>query len=275
MRRIITMTVTRTERIGPHMVRVFAGGSGFDDFTPHGSTDAYVKLVFFKPGVAYPDTVDLDAIRACCAPEDHPVLRTYTIRSVDDDRREVAIDFVVHGAEGVAGPWADTVAAGEALRFIGPGGGYSPNPEADWHLLVGDESALPAIAAAVEALPDDATAQVFVEVAGPQGEVDFDTSARVDVHWVHRGTPPDRAPDHLVGDRAPLIAAVRGARWLPGQVQAFVHGEARTVMANLRPYLRTERAVDPRWLSISGYWRRGRTEEGFRAGKREHTTTER
>ena len=121
----------------------------------------------------------------------------------------------------------------------------------------------------------DATAQVFVEVSGPHDEVDFDTSARVDVHWVHRGTPPDRAPDHLVGDRAPLIAAVRGARWLPGQVQAFVHGEARTVMANLRPYLRTERAVDPRWLSISGHWRRGRTEEGFRAGKREHTTTER
>ena len=81
-------------------------------------------------------------------------------------------------------------------------------------------------------------------------------------------------PDDRAGDNAPLIAAVRAAEWLPGQVHAFVHGEAQTVMHNLRPYLRKERGVGAEWASISGYWRRGRTEETFRQWKRELAAAE-
>ncbi|MEE9244185.1 MAG: SIP domain-containing protein, partial [Mycobacterium sp.] len=76
--------------------------------------------------------------------------------------------------------------------------------------------------------------------------------------------------DDRAGDHAPLIAAVKEAAWLPGQVQVFIHGEAQAVMHNLRPYIRQERGVDIKWArSISGYWRRGRTEETFRQWKRE------
>ena len=71
------------------------------------------------------------------------------------------------------------------------------------------------------------------------------------------------------GDHAPLIAAVKEALWLPGQPHVFIHGEAQAVMHNLRTYVRKERGVDAKWASISGYWRRGRTEETFRQWKAE------
>ena len=90
------------------------------------------------------------------------------------------------------------------------------------------------------------------------------------MRWVYRGGRPDLVSEDHAGDHAPLIAAVKEADWLPGQVQVFIHGEAQTVMHNLRPYIRKERGVDAKWAgSISGYWRRGRTEETFRQWKRE------
>ena len=79
--------------------------------------------------------------------------RTYTVRSWAPAARELTLDFVVHGDEGLAGPWAQQAQPGQQVRFLGPGGAYSPSQDADWHLLAGDESALPAIAAALEAMP--------------------------------------------------------------------------------------------------------------------------
>ncbi|CPX08819.1 Conserved hypothetical protein (siderophore-interacting?) [Mycobacteroides abscessus] len=128
---------------------------------------------------------------------------------------------------------------------------------------------------ALQALPEKARAKVFVEVADPQDEIDFDTRGDVDVVWVHRGAGADEIGEEHAGDNAPLVAAVRSAEWLPGQVQVFIHGEAQTVMHNLRPYIRKERGVAPKWAeSISGYWRRGRTEETFRVWKQELAAAE-
>lgn len=75
------------------------------------------------------------------------------MRAWDEQSRRLTLDFVVHGDTGIAGPWAASVDVGEVLVFEGPGGGYAPDPTADWHLLVGDESAVPAIAAAMLAVP--------------------------------------------------------------------------------------------------------------------------
>jgi NADPH-dependent ferric siderophore reductase len=157
---------------------------------------------------------------------------------------------------------------------MGPSGAYAPDPSADWHLLAGDESALPAIAAALEALSVDATAQVFVEIAGPDDEIELRSPADVEIKWIYRGGRADLVPADRAGDRAPLIDAVKEATWLPGQVQVFIHGEAQAVMHNLRPYVRKERGVDAKWASISGYWRRGRTEETFRQWKAELAAAE-
>jgi NADPH-dependent ferric siderophore reductase len=189
---------------------------------------------------------------------------------VDTERREISIDFVVHGEHGVAGPWATAAVPGQPAYLMGPSGGYAPDPAADWHLLAGDEAAVPAISAALEALPDNAVGQVFIEVGAPDDEIDLTAPPGVDVTWIYRGGRADLVPGDQAGDHAPLIEAVKGASWLPGQVQVFIHGEAQTVMHNLRPYIRKERGVDAKWASsISGYWRRGRTEETFRQWKSE------
>jgi NADPH-dependent ferric siderophore reductase len=152
---------------------------------------------------------------------------------------------------------------------MGPSGAYAPDPAADWHLLAGDESGLPAISAALEALPPNAIGKAFIEVSGPDDEIELTAPDGVDVHWIYRGGRADLVSEDKAGDNAPLVTAVKEMLWLPGQVQVFAHGEAQAIMHNLRPYLRKERGVEAKWASISGYWRRGRTEETFRQWKAE------
>jgi NADPH-dependent ferric siderophore reductase len=263
--------VVHTEQIAPHMVRVVLGGTGFDTFTPVEFTDSYVKLAIVSKNVdvdALPRPLTIDSFEGL-EPTQQPVVRTYTVRKADPAAREITIDFVVHGEHGVAGPWAAAAQPGDPAYLMGPSGAYAPDPSADWHLLAGDEAGVPAISAAVEALPADAIGKVFLEVAGPEDEIAIAAPEGVEVTWIYRGGRADLVPEEQAGDFAPLIDAVKGAFWLPGQVQVFIHGEAQAVMHNLRPYIRKERGVDAKWASISGYWRRGRTEETFRQWKRE------
>jgi NADPH-dependent ferric siderophore reductase len=152
---------------------------------------------------------------------------------------------------------------------MGPSGAYSPDPAADWHLLAGDEAGLPAIGAALEAMAPDAVGVAFMEVSGPDDEIELVAPEGIQIRWIYREGRADLVPEDRAGDHAPLIAAVKEALWLPGQVQVFIHGEAQAVMHNLRSYVRKERGVDAKWASISGYWRRGRTEETFRQWKAE------
>ncbi len=260
------LSVLRTQQVTPAMRRLVLGDApdapgGFDAFAAgwSGCTDAYVKLVFLAVGHTYPDPLDLAEIRETMPPEAWPILRTYTVRRFDPEARELWIDFVVHGDEGVAGPWADQAQPGETVHARGPGGAYRPDPEADHHLLVGDEAALPAIAASVESLPAGARATVFLEVAGPEEEQAVESTADVDLHWLHRdGAAP--------GTTSLLDDAVRAWDWPEGRVQVFLHGEAG-LLSTVRPYVMKERGVDRRDASISAYWRHGDTEESFREWK--------
>ncbi|QIS03522.1 siderophore-interacting protein [Nocardia brasiliensis] len=236
-----TLTVQRTEWLSPHLIRVHLGGPGFAAFKDNEFTDSYVKFIFERDGIE--------------------VLRTYTVRSVDQEAGELAADFVYHGAEGIAGPWAAEVEPGATIDLYGPGGAYAPRSDADWHLLAGDEAALPAIAAALEAMDADAVGYAFVEVAGPDDELPLRKPDGIELTWLHRGS---RAPGEV------LAESVRSAPWKDGQVQVFIHGEAKAVMHDLRRYVRREHNVPAEWAaSISGYWRSGRTEEGFREWKAE------
>lgn len=274
-RPVHTFEVVRREQLTDHMVRLVLGrngANGFDKFSPNEFSDAYVKIAIVPDGVdvaALPKPLTLDSFQELPA-EQRPTVRTYTVRNVDAERGEITIDFVVHGEQGVAAPWAAAVQPGQPAYLMGPSGAYTPDPAADWHLLAGDEAALPAISAALEALPDNAIGKVFIEVAGPGDEIALTAPDGVEVTWIHRGGRADLVGDDHAGDNAPLIAAVKEAAWLPGQVQVFIHGEAQAVMHNLRPYIRKERGVPAKWAaSISGYWRRGRTEETFRQWKAE------
>jgi NADPH-dependent ferric siderophore reductase len=270
-RPVHTFKVVRREELTSHMFRVVLGGSGFDTFTPSKFTDSYVKLVFVGDDVvmaSLPQPLTLDSF-ADLPPAEQPVVRTLTVRRADPAAREIAIDVVVHGEHGAAGLWAATAEPGQPVYLMGPSGAYAPDPAADWHLLAGDETALPAISVALEALPANAIGQAFIEIAGPEDEIPLTAPQGVRIDWIYRGGRADLIGEDRAGDFAPLIEAVKSAPWLPGQVHAFVHGEAQAVMHNLRPYIRKDREVDAKWASISGYWRRGRTEETFRQWKRE------
>ncbi|MCV7179091.1 siderophore-interacting protein [Mycolicibacterium sphagni] len=266
-----TFQVVSTEQIAPHMVRVVLGGTGFDTFKPGEFTDSYVKFVFLRDDVDVAKLerpLTLDSFKEL-SPEQQPTVRTYTVRRVDAAARQITVDFVVHGEHGVAGPWAAAAQPGDTIYLMGPSGAYSPDPGADWHLFAGDEAGLPAISAALEALPSNAIGKAFIEVAGPEDEIDLVAPESVAINWIYRGGRADLVGDERAGDNAPLIEAVTTTLWLPGQAQVFIHGEAQAVMHNLRPYVRKERGVDAKWASISGYWRRGRTEETFRQWKKE------
>ncbi|MET8894357.1 siderophore-interacting protein [Streptomyces albogriseolus] len=252
-----TGVVVRTERLTPHMHRVVLGGEGLAGVSADTCTDHYVKLLFPAPGAVYPEPFDLQRIRAEFPREQWPVTRTYTIRHWDPDHRELTLDFVIHGDEGLAGPWATNARPGDIVRFLGPGGAYAPDPAADWHLLAGDESALPAIARALESLPQGARAFAFLEIAGPEEEQKIDSD--VEIRWLHRG-------DRRVGEA--LVEAVRALDRPEGRVHAFVHGEAHFVK-ELRRLLRVDRAIPREDLSISGYWRLGHNEDGWQASKKE------
>ncbi|MFC4068239.1 siderophore-interacting protein [Actinoplanes subglobosus] len=248
--------VTRVEQLTPHMVRVVVGGDALARIEAGQFTDHYIKVHFPLPGVTYPEPFDMGVIRETLPRAEWPCVRTYTVRKWLPEAGEMWVDFVVHGDEGVAGPWAASARPGDPFRFMGPGGGYAPDAAADWHLLAGDESALPAISAALERMPEGARVHAFLEVSGPDEEQKIETPADAEITWLHRDA----------GER--LVDAVRGLAFPPGRVQAFVHGEANFVR-DLRRFLRVEHGIPMDQLSISGYWRRGMNEDGWQSSKRE------
>ncbi|MGH8794506.1 MAG: siderophore-interacting protein [Stackebrandtia sp.] len=260
-RSVVELTVLRVERLTPHMVRVVMGGEDVAAVSAVEHADSYVKLLFPPPGVVYPEPFCLDTIQKTLPRQQQPVRRSYTVRDFDADLGELTIDFAVHGLGGVAGPWADRARPGDRLRMLTPKGAYSPSPQADWHLLVGDESAIPAIGAALRRMPAGTRAHVIVQVADLLEEQKFDTDADVEYTWLHRDAR-DRADA-----RQELVDAVASFEFPAGQGHFFVHGEAETVMKRIRPHLLNARGVHRDWLSISGYWRLGDADEAFRRWK--------
>ena len=118
---------------------------------------------------------------------------------------------------------------------------------------------MPAIAVALERLPDDAVGHAVVEVHDARDEVDLPRPSGIELTWIHQG-------DHRPG--ALLVDAVRSLPWPDDDVQGFVHGEAAAVR-DIRRYLRIERGLGLDRLSVSGYWRLGHDDEGWRSSKRE------
>ncbi|WP_426976169.1 siderophore-interacting protein [Pseudarthrobacter sp. O4] len=256
----INLSVLRREQLSPHMVRVVAGGPGFDGYVNNGFVDRYIKIAFPQPGIEYPEPLDLWAIRESMPREEWPHTRTYTVRWVDVQARELAIDFVIHGDEGLAGPWAASARPGDSLVFTGPGGGYNPDPAADWYLFAGDESALPAISAAIESLPEHARGLAFLEVDGDAEIQSLAAPAGVELRWLLRGGVPAGASELLVN-------AVRDTEWPEGRVQVFAHGE-RGYMKSLRDVFYGQRGLERGQVSLSGYWAMGRVEDDFQAEKK-------
>ncbi|QDP94542.1 siderophore-interacting protein [Microlunatus elymi] len=258
-RKIRTATVARKQWLNPDMVRLYFTGPDLSELPELTFTDHYVKILFPPAGADFSWPFDPDALRESAPADQWPVTRTYTIRSFDRDSGELAIDFVVHGDEGLAGPWAAAAEPGAQIGFRGPGGAYAPQDDFDSHLLAGDEAAIPAIAAALDRLPAHARATVYLEVSDSEHHQPLPAEDRTSVVWVHRGDRP-------YGE--PLARTVREQGLPDGKLQVFIHGNAEMIK-DLRRYLFVEQHLDRRQVSISGYWRTGQNEDAWQSGKRE------
>ncbi|MTV24982.1 siderophore-interacting protein [Nitriliruptoraceae bacterium ZYF776] len=251
-------TVVAVERPTPSLVRVVLAGQGLAGFATPQGTDAYVNVAFPPAGAPYAAPFDLDEVRELPR-ELQPHRRRYTVRRFDPVDGHLTLELVVHGDAGVGGAWARRVRLGDALVLQGPSGTYRPDPDADWHLFAGDESALPAIAASLEAVPAGVPAVARIVVDGPAHEVPLASPGALDLRWLHRGTATD--PSRLLAD------AVRDLVVPPGRCHAFVHGEAGEIR-EVRRHLLGERGLARTDLSCSPYWRRGHDDESWRQVKR-------
>src|SRR5580693_563104 len=253
------LSVLRRDQLSPHTVRITAGGPEFDALRMNDFTDKYAKILFVDPGLGLTPPYDLAALRESLPPDRQPVTRTYTLRRADPESQELTIDFVVHGDEGIAAPWAAQAEPGDLLTLSGAGGAYHPDPGRDWHLLAGDESALPAICSALEALPGDARGIAYLETCDPGEYLDTTPPSGMEVTWLHRPEP---------GRRPRLLAdALLAGPWLSGRADVFAHGERESMKA-VRAALKA-RLGEGDQLSLSGYWASGRTEDVFQSEKRQ------
>ncbi len=254
--------VLSVRRLTPRMLRVVLGGPGLSDFQAGQFTDHYVKLQIPPPGSSYSAPFDLEEVRARLPSEQWPQTRTYTVQNWDAERQRLSIDFVIHGDTGVAGPWAAAAEPGDKIQLRGnPGGAYAPDPQADWHLMVGDASVLPAISASLARVPAGIPVHVLVEVDGPEEERELRSPGELQLTWIH-GDAADPEPSGR------LRRAVSQLDFPRGRVHCFVHGEASAVRA-IRLHLLADRGLPREAMSISGYWKRDRTEDGWREDKPE------
>lgn len=257
--------VTLVEDLSPRMKRITFGGPGLAEFATSGATDEYVNALFIPDGAPYSVPFDVDAARSLDDATLRPRGRRYSIRS--HDAASVVIDFVVHGDVGYAGRWANHAQPGDLLQMVGPSGGYHPSPDADWYLMVGDESALPAIARSLEAVPSGVPAIAVVVVDDAASEIDLSSPADLRLRWIHRSAEGD---EH--GSCADRLVTVLAAIDVPaGEPSVFVHGEAAEVRA-VRRHLVADRGIERDGASISPYWRRGQNDEAWREVKRQFVT---
>jgi NADPH-dependent ferric siderophore reductase len=217
-----TLSVRRVETISPHVRSVTLGGEELADFVSL-SFDDHVKLLLPV---------------ADGAP---PVARDYTPRHFDAAARELTIEFALHG-DGPAAAWAARAKAGQQLGIGGPRGSFIVPTDLDWHLLVGDDSALPAIARRLAELPAGATVWAIVQMANPADHRPLPSAANVRLQWV--------------SDAAQCLAAVRALQLPGGEGFAWCAGEASS-MAVLRRVLVNELGVDRHAVRAAAYWKRG------------------
>ncbi|NRB56265.1 MAG: siderophore-interacting protein [Salinicola sp.] len=243
-------TVLNRQLVTPHMLRLTFGGEGMAEF-PDDQESAYIKLIV----PAQDETATSKG-----APG---TMRTYTVRHQRPG--QIDVDVVLHEDGGPAATWAAAAQQGDTILIGGPGPVKRLPAAADWYLLVGDMTSLPAIGANLERLPPDASGYAIIEVTSEADIQWFDLPDGMRINWLinpHPGSDSDR-----------LVDALREFDWLPGVPGIWVACEF-AAMRKLRRHLIDERGVDKRAMYISSYWKLGTSEDGHRIVKREDADSE-
>ena len=231
----------------PYLVRVTLHGAELEGFTS-ASFDDHVKLFFPEPGARFPLMPEIGPDgpprRAADADGPRPIARDYTPRRFDPVRGELDIDFVMHGP-GPAANWVARANRGDYLGIAGPRGSFVISPGFDWHLLIGDDTAMPAIGRRLEELPRGSRVIAVIEVAGLAGHLDFATEADLDLIWTHRSGRADSA----------LETAVRRLHLPPGEGFVWAAGEGNAIRA-IHQHLVEKHGIDTARIRASSYWKR-------------------
>jgi NADPH-dependent ferric siderophore reductase len=238
------LEVLRVTDITPKMRRITLHGPDLTGFISLGSDD-HVKLIF---ATTPEEQAALDHFMPG-SPSDgpKPTMRDYTPRRYDDTSGELDIDFVLHG-EGPAATWAAQAEPGQYLHIAGPRGSMIVPDIFDSYLLIGDETALPAIARRLEELPANRAALVVVEVADPGEQQIFQSQAQVDVIWIVRGEQD-------------LLDVTRRLEMPEGKLYAWVAIES-ALSRKLRRLLLDEFGLEEAFMKAAGYWRLDGSDEG-------------
>lgn len=241
----------------PHMRRVrFA----CHDLARYDQPDnIHCKLIFPQPGISEPQWPTLTSSGMPRFPEgDHRLdVRTYTIQAIDEKAGWMDVDFVVHADAGPGSAWASQATAGQTIGMSGPGG-RTATP-ADWMLLAGDDTALPAMLRIAASLPQHTRGHVFAEVQGPEDEQAVQTPPGLQWHWLHRA-------DTEAGRSSLLQAALRSVTWPEPSASKFlwVGAEFQTAQA-IRQWAKEEKGLEKHEQLIVAYWRHGMSESQFKS----------
>lgn len=240
------LEVAEVERITPRMVRVHLEGPDFEGLRSDNFAD-HVKLWFpGQDGEHVLPVVEDDRCLNFRAPG--ATFRDYTIRAIDPPNQRVSIDFVAHD-HGPAGRWAEQAEPGQKLGVLGPRGTVSHTGEFDYHVLLADETALPAAARYIEELPAQAKAIAFFEVADAAEEQTLDAPRDASITWLHRdGAEP--------GSTELLFEALQDLDFPEGQGFVWAAGEAVSLKP-IRRLLKEKGFVRNETFAVDGYWRRG------------------
>ncbi|WP_027211969.1 siderophore-interacting protein [Burkholderia sp. WSM2232] len=241
------LQVKNVRTLTPHLVRVTFGGEDLHDFMS-ASFDDHIKVFFPEPGADKPVLPQAGPDGPVFPEGRRPTARDFTPRRFDPEARELDIEFAMHEA-GPAATWATQAKAGQYLGIGGPRGSLVIPTAFDWHLLIGDDTALPAIARRLEELPAGKRVATVIEVADPSACIEFRTQAELHPVWVYRNNEATRGEA--------LLQAVR-ATYLPEEGEGYVWaaGEAATMRA-IRYHLCTERGVDKSRIRAASYWKQG------------------
>lgn len=214
------LQVLRVEALSPHVRSITFTGESLADFVS-ASFDDHLKFMLDADGPT-------------------PVRRDYTPRHFDTAARELTIEFALHG-DGPVAHWAAQAAPGQRVSVGGPRGSFVIPIDYDWHLLVGDETALPAVARRLEELPAGAQAIVILQVDAADRRA-LRSAAAVQLQWV--------------SSSAELIASVRALALPAGEGYAWCAGEA-AVMTTLRQVLVDDKGHNRHAIRAAAYWKQG------------------
>ena len=224
-----SLTVTEVMRLTPHMQRITFQSPDLCDFES-AAHDDHVKILLPVPGD--PDTF--------CR-------REYTPRSFDVQSQTLVIDFALHKS-GPANAWARNARIGDMLVIVGPGKSIIVTDDFDWYLLIGDETALPAIGRRVEQLRRGVHVTTIIAIPEKAGRQTFNTVANWAPIWIERG-------QDATSDERLLLDAARAYEFPAGDGYIWIAAE-RQAATTLRAYMTEERGHSSDWLKASAYWTR-------------------